>query len=285
MTVAEIEGHARLVEVLRRQAAALLAIQQLDPRTAGIFATQQRWLLAHLALSIHFEGESSGSRQGFTAAKILAAAEAHGVASRNTTDAFIREMSKYRYLDPVDGAADRRSRPLKVSNHALMAISAWLRIHLASLDALDGAGRLARFEARDAPIARIHPRIAEGLLASVAVREPAPTFSLFTWLNEGGVVMDWLYVGLAPFAPDAERVSTSVAAFADFDQRIRLSRTHLTRKLRAAEALGSLGWAGARGASAMWVSTAFVREYHAQQAAKLAIIDGAFAAAVAQGFV
>jgi hypothetical protein len=104
-------------------------------------------------------------------------------------------------------------------------------------------------------------------------------------LNEGGVVMDWLYVGLADFAPDADRVLTSVAAFADFDERIRLSRTHLARKLRSAEQMGSLGWAGARGASAMWVSIAFVREYHAQQAAKLGIIDGAFAAATDEGRV
>jgi hypothetical protein len=125
-------------------------------------------------------------------------------------------------------------------------------------------------------IERIHPRIARGLLESAAVREPAPTFSLFTWLNEGGVVMDWLYAGLADFTPDAKRVSTAVAAFADFSDRIRLSRSHLARKLRAAEDLGSLGWSGERGGSPMWVSMSFVREYHAQQAAKLAIIDGAF---------
>lgn len=277
---AEIESHAGLVGVLRRQASALLAIQQVDPRTAGIFATQQRWLLAHLTLSIHFESAADGSRDGFWAAKIMAAAEAHGVASRNTTDAFHREMLKYGYLEPVAGVRDRRLRPLRVTDYALAAITAWLRIHLASLDELDHGGRLAHFDARPASIARIHPLIARGLLASAPVRQPAPTFSLFTWLNEGGVVMDWLYVGLADFPPGDERILTSVSGFADFDQRVRLSRTHLSRKLRAAEDMGSLGWVGARGASSMWVSRAFVREYHAQQSAKLAIIDGAFATAV-----
>ena len=281
MTAGEIETHARLVEVLRQQASALLAIQAIDPRTAGIFATQQRWLLAHLALSIHFEG----GREGVAAAKILAAAEAHGVASRNTADAFLREMLKYGYLAPVPGHRDRRLRPLIPTEHAAGSIAAWLRIHLSSLDQLDGADRLRRFLARPESIAGIHPRIAEGLLASSAVRRPAPTFSLFTCLNEGGVVMDWLYVGLADFPPDADRVHTSVAAFADFRERIHLSRTHLARKLRAAEDLGSLGWQGARGASPMWVSMAFVREYHAQQSAKLAIVGGAFARAADEGAV
>jgi hypothetical protein len=285
LTAVDIQIHARFDEVLRRQASDLLAIQQVDPRTAAIFATQQRWLLAHLALAIHFEVEASGSIQGFPPAKIMAAAQAHGVASRNTADAFQREMLKYGYLEPVVGVRDKRLRPVRVGERALTAIVVWLRIHLASLDALDGGGRSARFDARPAAIGRIHPRIAAGLLASSAVRQPEPTFSLFTWLNEGGIMMDWLYVGLALASPDAARVATSVSAFADFQDRIRLSRTHLARKLRAAEDMNSLGWAGARGASAMWVSMSFVREYQAQQAAKLAVIDSAFCAAAAEGIV
>jgi anti-sigma-K factor RskA len=42
--------------------------------------------------------------------------------------------------------------------------------------------------------------------------------------------------------------------------------------------MGSLGWSGFRGKSALWVSTGFWREYHAAQAVKLAIVDAAFAA-------
>jgi DNA-binding MarR family transcriptional regulator len=276
LAAADIETHPRFVETLRLQASALLAIQAADPRTAGIFATQQRWLLAHLALAMYFERAVSIQPDGLLASHFLASAAAHEVASRNTADAFLKEMIKYGYVTRSPGGRDRRSRPLAVGSVALRAIEGWTRVHLASLDRLDGADRSGRFEACPGLIERIHPRIARGLLESAAVREPAPTFSLFTWLNEGGVVMDWLYAGLADFTPDAKRVSTAVAAFADFSDRIRLSRSHLARKLRAAEDLGSLGWSGERGGSPMWVSMSFVREYHAQQAAKLAIIDGAF---------
>jgi hypothetical protein len=57
---------------------------------------------------------------------------------------------------------------------------------------------------------------------------------------------------------------------------LNLSRTHLSRKLKDAEALGSLGWQGKRGESVMWVSSGFRRECATAQAVKLAIIDDAF---------
>jgi hypothetical protein len=59
-------------------------------------------------------------------------------------------------------------------------------------------------------------------------------------------------------------------------RRLNLSRSQLGRKFAVAETMGSLGWSGARGKSALWISAEFWREYHAAQAVKLAIIDAAF---------
>ena len=55
-------------------------------------------------------------------------------------------------------------------------------------------------------------------------------------------------------------------------------RFNLRLVLAVAEAMGSLGWVGARGKSRMWVSQGFRREYHKAQAVKLAIIDAAYEA-------
>ena len=107
------------------------------------------------------------------------------------------------------------------------------------------------------------------------MRAPEQTFSLFTWLNNGGLVMDWLMAGIEETA-EAERIATGVVSTVTLAQRLKLSRTHLSRKLRAAEELGSIGWLGQRGHSVMWVSPAFYREYAMAQAVKLAIIDAAF---------
>jgi len=285
MSPEDIETHEKFAPALRRQAEALLAMHEADPRSSAVFATQQSWLLAHLALSMYFLSRTVGRSEDFRLTSFLASVAAHGIASRNTADAFIKGMQNYGYLEAAPGSADRRIRPLVATAAALRPFEAWLMVHLTTLDALDGSDRLPRLSARPEGISYIQPQIAEGLLRSAAVREPAPTFSLFTWLNEGGFMMDWIYAGLGEVAPGAELRPTTVTSYADFSSRIRLSKSHLARKLRAAEDMGSLTWAGVRGASAMSVSTRFVREYHAQQAAKLGVIDDAFAYAADHGRV
>ncbi|TIS00915.1 MAG: hypothetical protein E5X09_24355, partial [Mesorhizobium sp.] len=75
-----------------------------------------------------------------------------------------------------------------------------------------------------------------------------------------------------------EKIPTGVISISEFAHWLKLSRTHLARKLRDAEALGSIGWVGQRGHSVMWVSRQFFDEYMAVQAAKLAIVDAAFEA-------
>ena len=127
-------------------------------------------------------------------------------------------------------------------------------------------------------LARVQPLVADGLLSSSPVREPKQTFSLFTWLNNGGVVMDWLISGIDPDHAGLDQIPTGVVSIGDFANWLKLSRTHLARKLRDAENLGSVGWLGQRGHSVMWVSNSFYQEYMSAQAVKLAIIDAAFAA-------
>jgi hypothetical protein len=273
-----IANHPRLIDCIRRQASTLLSIHESDTRVASVFATQQRWLMAHLALAQYFA--DAGGGEGLRLTKFMEAVAAHGIASKNTADAFLKEMIKYGYIRQIAHAGDRRVRPLAPSSPALRAISGWLATHLATLDDLDGGRRAGLFLARPDLIAAVHPCIADALLRSQSIRAPAPTFSLFTWLNEGGVVMDWLIAGLADVAPSEKRIPSTVASFEDLGERINLSRSHLTRKLRLAEAMGSLGWFGERGKSVMWVSAEFRGEYLTQQAVKLAIIDHAFHAAL-----
>ncbi len=275
LSAAEIFDHPRLFHCVRAQAANLMSIHASNPRIASVFATQQRWLMGQLALAHYFDSASSPT-PGFHVSRFFDAVVAFGVASRNTADAFVKEMQKYGYVHEAAPGPDRRTRPLCPAPIVFELICAWLTTHLATLDGLDDGARREAFLAQPQRIAAIQPRIAEGLLRSATIRRPDPTFSLFTWLDEGGVVMDWLCAGLADVVEDDQRITTSVTSYADLGERIRLSRTHLIRKLRMAETMGSLGWAGMRGKSSMWVSVGFLREYHTQQSVKLAIIDSAF---------
>lgn len=268
----EIAGHPGLHAAIRQQSRLLLQIYDGNPRLASVFGTQHRWLMAQSALALHFRGDGRGMRS----AQILDFVSRNGVASRNTADAFIKEMLKYGYARLLPQAEDKRTRPLEPTEASLDALHGWVGIHLATLDRLDGGQRLETFLGTQGALASLQPRIADGLLSSNRVRHPERTFSLFTWLNNGGLVMDWLIAGIEEADLDAERVATGIVSIAALAERLKLSRTHLARKLSDAEALGSIGWQGKRGQSVMWVSAGFRREYVTAQAVKLAIIDAAF---------
>lgn len=277
LSAEEIAGHPALYGCLQEQSRLLLQAYEGNPRLSSVFATQQRWLMGQTALALYFKASTAGRGVSLSSARFFDAVAQHKVASRNTADAFIKEMLHYNYVRYAEGAADRRTRPLEPTETSIDAIHGWLAIHLATLDKLVGGDRLQSYLARPKTLAELQPRIADGLLCSPRVRQPERTFSLFTWLDNGGVVMEWLIAGIGDAEPGAERLPTGIASIAEMADWLKLSRTHLARKLREAEELGSIGWLGKRGHSTMWVSEAFRREYAEAQAVKLAIIDAAFA--------
>ena len=277
MTADEILWHPALEHRVRGQAWSLLLIHDADPRLGSLFATQQRWLMAHAAVAQYFRDVAAkGAGTGLLAARVLDLVEHHEIASRNTAAAFLKELLKYGIVRHVAASEGKRHRQVEPAPATLEALLQWHLLHLATLDGLDGGSRSAALFAEPATMSHMQPLIADGLLGSSMVREPDPTFALFTWVNDGGVVMDRLIVGCEQGAADLDRIATDVTSISGLAQRLRLSRTQLGRKLAEAEALGSLGWIGARGKSRLWVSKGFLREYHRAQAVKLAIIDEAF---------
>jgi len=281
LTPDEILAHPALGTWVRGQAQALLLIHQASPRTSSPFATQQRWLMAQAALAQFFRNEAAESGSGLLPERFLDLVEHHQLASRNTAAAFVQEMLKYGIVGHVAASAGRRHRPVEPSPMTLAVLQHWLVVHLATLDGLDGGTRVETFRARPSALGVMQPLIADGLLASGEVRKPDRTFSLFTWVNDGGIVMDRLIAGCLPEANGLARVPTDIASITSLAQGLNLSRSQLSRKFAAAEAMGSLGWSGPRGKSELWVSADFRREYHAAQAVKLAIIGAAFEASVA----
>jgi len=278
MTTDDILAHPALAACVRSQAEGLLLIHQASPRTASPFATQQRWLMAQAALAGFYRNEARQAGSGMLGEHLVDLIAGHRLASRNTAVAFVGEMLKYGIVRHVAGTEGRRYRPLEPSPTTLAALTHWLAVHLATLDGLDGGARSAALRGQPAMLGACQPLIADGLLASRAVREPDGTFSLFTWIDDGGIVMDRLIAGCRQDAAALARIPTDVSSVSALSRRLNLSRSQLARKFAAAETMGSLGWSGARGRSALWVSAEFRREYHAAQAVKLAIIDAAFEA-------
>lgn len=278
LSKSEIFENPELYRVIKVQSAYLYGASAQDPRLASVFATQQRWLMSHVGAALHYRGLNGDSKVGFHIKTFLDAVTAAQIASRNTADAFMKEMIKYKYVEVLPPQGDRRIRPLSPKPQTLEGLDGWLRIHLHSLDTLGGGSRLATYEATPGIIAQIQPQIADRLIITRGVRNPERTFSLFTWLDNGGWIMDWMMSHMEDAPMSAERAAVGMVSTVELAERMRLSRTHLARKLRDAESMGSLGWEGRRGHSVMWVSRGFREEYAAAQAVKLSIIDEAYEA-------
>ncbi|TPP11600.1 hypothetical protein [Rhizobium glycinendophyticum] len=275
LSVDTLLASPHLHAAIRAQSAALLAVHEEAPRLASVFGTQQRWLLGHLAMALYFKEVASGaSVPAIFLARFFEQVRQFEISSVNTADAFMKEMLVYGMAVQTN-SDDKRNRPVAPSPPTIAGVYRWTWIHLRSLDAIDDGNRLSTFEQDESLLARLHPSITARFMVSPAIRTPPQTWSLFTWLNNGGIVMDWLLAGIDPADPSVERVRTQVRSVPQMAEYFRLSRTHLNRKLREAEALGSIGWEGARGRSVMWVSRQFREEYASSQAAKLAIIDEA----------
>lgn len=271
----EIFANPELYRIIKLQSASMLSMREDDMRLTAVFATQQRWLMSHVGLALYFRGLSEGKTSGLHITRFLEAVVAADIASRNTADSYIKEMIYYKYVELLPSPADRRIRPLAPSKHALGTVDGWVRAHLYSLDRLAGGNRLSAYEGTPNALQLIQPIIADGLIAAHAVRNPERTFSLFTWLDNGGWIMDWLMASMEDAPMSAERVAVGAVSTVEMAQLLMLSRTHLARKFREAENLGSIGWSGRRGHSVMWVSRGFREEYATAQAVKLSIIDRA----------
>lgn len=275
LSVDQLLANPDLHETVREQSRALLRVNDETPKLAAVFGTQQRWLLGHLAMGQYFSEVAKGNTEPvILMARYLEQVKTLGISSVNTADAFIKEMLVYGIA--LNGqTSDRRSRPFIPAQQTIAATRRWVFIHLESLDRMDGGHRLDGFEADESVLARLHPEITTRAMIAPELRSPPTTWSLFTWLNNGGIVMDWLMLGVEPAEPGLERVPTQLRSVPELAETFRLSRTHLTRKLREAEAIGSIGWEGSRGRSVMWISRNFLYEYHTTQAHKLSIIDAA----------
>jgi len=102
ITALQIADSALILPLIKQQSVTMLEAYSANPRLSSVFATQQRWLLGHMALGLHFRAAAQGELT--TLSRFLTSVTEHAVSSRNTGDAFIKEMIHYGYASLVDAA-------------------------------------------------------------------------------------------------------------------------------------------------------------------------------------
>ncbi|MFB2550687.1 hypothetical protein [Ensifer soli] len=273
ISVSEFASSPDFFNAILGHARTMVAGYSENPRVSSIFASQQRWLMAHAGFALHFD---TGHEGGLYAARFIAAVTGHNIASRNTAASFLQEMQAYKLLRLLSEPPDKRIRRLEPTEQAMTAMRKWVRCHLALLDSLDGGSRVATFENDPCLIARLQPFLASRILRNPRLRQPGPTFDLFTWANSGGVVMDFLFARITDFDPDMDRVMIEPFSPRDVAEHFLISKTHLKRLIGKAAEMGSNGWDGLPGKSRFWISRDFIREYWDYQAEKFALVEEAY---------
>lgn len=263
-----------------------MSIHDNLPRASALFASQQRWLMSHVAISLHFRRRAS-AESGLTVYNFVKEVVGYELASRNTARAFLGEAIQYGFARPIalDPGHDLPNgmAPVEATEMTVGLLAGWFSAHLQALDELGGTPRLPRFsENLPAALAVMEPLVCRDLATCADVRNPGPVYSLFTWMDQGGLLMDRLMAGIDHAAAvDGERSTTDITSISEIARAYGLSRSHAARKLVDGERTGHIGWTGRRGHSAMWVSSYFRKDYARAQAFKLVIIDAAFRAAFA----
>lgn len=273
-TAKDLASSDQFLSAILHCANELISIYSESPRIASIFAAHQRWLLAQAGFAL-YHGLPDDPTKALYSARFVDFVVKHKIASRNTAVAFLQEMLACRFLRPVAGNADRRTRLVEPTEIATSHFIRWLKTHFAILDSLDSKDRVAKLSADPASFGVIQPLIATGILATEAVRNPGATFNVFTWANSGGVIMDYLIWRTGSAETIGERIVIGPISMKEIRERFLISNTHLKRLLKQAGDMGSVGWTGVPGKSSFWLSRAFVAEYWKYQAEKFAIVDAA----------
>ena len=276
LTASAILRHPDIHNEARLLARDLLEINERHPRLASVFATEQRAMIGNIAFRVYFDSGPELPRHGIFLARFLDEVEASGVASRNTADGFVKEMVKYGYVRPFDIPGNRRLRPHEPTETTIGVLIDWAMAHVATLDRLDGGNRAASITGDLDIVSRLHVELSRDLLGDGSQAQYSPTLALFAWVNNSKLLNARLLCGMGDVAPGATRVSTDIDSIAELASFLNISRTHLTRKIREAEAIGSVFWEGRRGLSPMWISTGFLQELIDECAARLAIFDAAY---------
>ncbi len=271
----QMMSHRDRRAIVRHLASAFLELHAADPLTGAVFSTQQRWLMPQVGIALYFR-ELTGDGPPVYTASVLDKVEAEQIAARNTAHAFMLEMLKYGVVQYRSPEKKGKFRLLCLPDSMVAAITGWIGLHLYMLDCFDGGSRSDVFRRDPKSVFLVQPAVADELAASQSMRLPQGAFAHFTWLKDGGHIMDHLIAGLEPAPEAAERTLTNITSITELSEQVKVSRTHLGRKLMVAEKHGFLGWSGRRGHSTLWLSEAFRKEYEVYQISKLALVERAF---------
>lgn len=282
MTPAMLIAHPLFPAVDRDIAGHLITIHRDTPRLARLKASHRKWLMTQSMYALSIQRRDDDPNSGLNPARFIGIATTIGAASRNTADAFLKELLAYKFLREVEHGNDKRMRFLETTEASDRAMVSWFMGHMCGLDRLDG-GEREKICAADPRIFRLaQPRAAERLIANPVWRYPADSIRAFLFAEFGGMILHEMMNQIDAFHAVEGRIVVGTVSVPALAQQYGISVTNVKTMFRKTEEAGFIGWVGARRNRTLWLSEAFLADYLMWQAQKFSALDEAFRYAHAQ---
>lgn len=268
-------------QALVQQAQDLLTVHSAIPAEVHYLADIRRWVLIQMAIALHLEHQRDATQPMLSPKSLLAALDGTGIASRNTVQAFMRELARVQFTAAPAQSAIRQRAP-KVSEKSEKLMQIYLDIHLRALDTVDGGGRRAFLHQWPRFLSYLQPAFARRICKSSAWYTPPPAIQGFTNAASGSSILHDLVLATEQRAPDAEgKIWIGAVSAAVLAKRYQVSPAHVARMLSRARGLGAMGWGEAARRKECWLSASLAQAYLLWQGEKLSVLSDAFCEAAA----
>ena len=247
--IAALRANPRFAEAMRASAAGIVAMH--DGKGSHLLNwlmdDRGRLLFGYCALYLHFGRDPADPSSGLTPTRMQELCAAQDICSRGRAGAMLSLMRFAGYLAADASVADRRQRPLLATPKLIALIVQRLRLHFTAMAPLLADGdALSRALDDPACFRRMVIAMAGRFLAGFRFLTHAPGLGLFAERNAGMLILASLLIAgeSGDGMPPRGAVPISISALA---RRFSVSRPHVLKLIRDAEAEGYLGRIGAGG--------------------------------------
>ncbi len=254
----------------------LLTVHSTIPAEVHYLADTRRWMMIQMALALHFDHRRDPRNPALSPKSLLAALAGSGIVSRNTVQAFLRELARVQFIEAAAPHAIRQ-RVTKVSGKSEKLMMVYLGIHLRALDTLDGGDRATVLQQNPALLMQLQPRFAQRICGLAAWYDPPQSIRCFTNSASGSSILHDLVLATQSLNADAEgRIWIGPISTKSLAQRYRVSTAHIARMLGRASDLGAIGWSQPSRRGDCWLSARLAMDYLLWQAEKLSTLSHAY---------
>lgn len=276
MTAEAIFHHPDFPAVDRQLAAHLIKIHRETPRLARLKASHRKWFMTQSMYALCMQRATGNDAVGLHASRFIESVTSIGVASRNTADAFLKELLAYKFLQEIPSRHDRRIRSLGTTPASDAAMRGWFMGHMSGLDRMDGGNQVADCAENPLIFRTAQPHAAAALIANPIWRYPPDSISHFLASEFGGMIIHEFMFEISDFTAVDGRVVVGPVNVHSLAMQYGISATNIKRMFKRAQEQACLGWEGRRGHKVLWLSRHFLEDYLWWQAQKFSALDEAF---------